>query len=224
MEAKTMDMKSVLRTLVDALDVDIDLLLTKGVHDLRATDLGDKVAEWAKDNPVAWGALVRFLSVAAKRIPADDTILKGTVRDQLSRLPAELHRAFKESPQSRSADAGGQQPPQRAASDDVVNQAIMVVLVQRMQIRLLAHVAQLPDVAQKRFLSFMKETDDMPRWLWLFVLLRLVEAALCGSLEYYLEQSETAEPETFWKDFMVDWIENLNRQFRKELDRLSAQA
>lgn len=209
-----MDLKTVLATLVDALEVDLDLFTTERLEHLRATDFGTAVGEWAQQHPSEWKMALRFLSAATQAMPRGETIVAGTLRDQAARLPADLHRIFGKAPSS----------PQRGdeAVDEGAGLAVYAVLIRRLQVRLFVHVAQMPEVAQQRFLALWRDIiDDNPeRWLLPFYLLRLVEAAIIGSLPSLLERYEQLDAEAFAAEWLKDWTINLNQQFLRERSRI----
>jgi hypothetical protein len=51
---------------------------------------------------------------------------------------------------------------------------------------------------QERFLALIKDLDDAPGDAQLFIRWRLAEAAICGTLEHYLDKYQTLEAEEFW--------------------------
>ena len=78
--------------IMDALDVDIQLFIGKTLKNLTGTPSGEMFADWAKENPIQFGVLIRTISVLAQRIPNDNNLLKKAIINQLERLPVELHR------------------------------------------------------------------------------------------------------------------------------------
>jgi hypothetical protein len=86
--------EAIARILVDAADVDLQIYQGRLLRELRSTPSGDKIADWATRNRLAFEALLRAVSVAAQRLPKDRGLALDTARDQLARLPVELRRTF----------------------------------------------------------------------------------------------------------------------------------
>lgn len=89
-----MTINELTQVIVDAFDVDAQLFVGRVLASLRTSPTGDALARWAADHPRAFNNLLRGVSAAAQRLPRDRSALQDFVRDQLARLPVEVHRNF----------------------------------------------------------------------------------------------------------------------------------
>jgi hypothetical protein len=93
-----MGRQTVIRALLDAADVDIQLYSARLIEELKGTQEGRAFADWAACNPATFQAMLRAFSIVVQRNPRDMSALEATVRDQLARLPAEVARTIDEAP------------------------------------------------------------------------------------------------------------------------------
>ncbi len=90
--------------LIDAFRVDVTQFQSELIRRSSETPEGQRLRDWARENPVAFGAFVRILSVLIKRIsratrPAEG--LKELLLDQLEYFPVELQRILVSEPRTR---------------------------------------------------------------------------------------------------------------------------
>lgn len=87
------DVTKIIKIIIDAFDVDIQLYTAKVLKRLRQSDVGFHFAEWAESNPVVFESSLRVFSTAIQQLPKNGSIAMETLSDHLRRFPVELRRA-----------------------------------------------------------------------------------------------------------------------------------
>lgn len=95
-------LKKIAQIIVDAFDVDMQIGAGDLIDKLMASLQGQQFAAWARANPTQFAVLIRGFSIVAKQVGRDKGLLASTIFDQLSRIPAQLHKTIFDTPSGQS--------------------------------------------------------------------------------------------------------------------------